>query len=440
MRKFCLNVSLLVILFSQLVAQAEVKTSVQAMGLSFISPDFESVDKSNFAFIGASLVSNQKAPEPFMINVSGFYSVGQAALSYHNFKEIYFSVTIDQYSQIHIGRKLKNWSALDSDWNLGFFQPQFRWNPLSPENQGLTGVFWDHDEPTWGISLFASPLFLPDQGPGYEVKNGQFENLNPWFNAPPKNLRFQGQEFPIDYTINTPETSDVVLQSVYATQLRFGEKHGWFANLAAAYKPAHQFALGYGGVLVTSRVKIDVTPKTYQENIYSGDFGIRENWGLAQISFLATKPQQPKFDNVSNTPVFSDSLSWGPRVAYNALPVHLGAALLLTQGGEITEQGPDASTDRQALSQRFLFREAVQIQAKYSEIFMKKYKWDSVVQYTQSTKDEFKQIRLNNKLDVKGPWAFWADILLIDTIDDSMVPLNAYRNLDQLWLGVSYDI
>lgn len=419
---------------------AEVKTSVNVMGLSFISSDYDSLDKTNFAFVGASLISNPKTPETFMINMSGYYAPGSAVLSYLNFKEIYFTIPVDQNSQIHLGRKLKTWSALDSDWNLGFIQPQFRWDPLAPENQGLTGVFWDHDESNWGLSLFASPIFLPDQGPGYEVKDGQFQNSNPWFNTPPQNIKFQGQLFPIDYNIKTPETADVVLQTVYAAQFRFGQKIGLFTNVSAVYKPSNQFALGYSGVLVTDRVKIDVTPKLYNENIYAADIGYRETWGLAQLSFLYTKPENPKFKDVSNVPIFTDSFSWGPRFVYNLNPFQLAFAMLDTQGGEVTEQGPDASPDRKALSQRFLYRQAVQVQAKYSEIFMKKLKWDSLLQYTQGAKDQFKQIRFTNKLDVKGPWAFTSDIILIDTADDSNVNMNAYRNLDQFWIGVSYDI
>lgn len=440
MRKIFLTVSILVTLFFNHLAWAEMKTSVNVMGLSFISSDFNYVDKTNFGFIGATLISNEKHPDPFMINMTGSYAVGNAVLSYLNFREMYFTVQIDAYSQFHIGRKLKNWSSLDADWNLGFFQPQFRWNPLSPENQGLTGVFWDHDESSWGLSLFASPLFLPDQGPGYEVKDGQFQDSNPWFNTPPQNIKFQGQIFPIDYNINKPETSDVVLQTVYAAQLRLGQKTGLFSNFSGAYKPSHQFALGYSGVLVTNRVKIDVTPKLYTENVYAADLGYRDNWGLAQLSFLYTQPHDPKFDGVANVPTFTNSLSWGPKFSFNFRPFEVGASFFDTQGGDVVETGPDVSADRPALTQRFLFRQAYEVHGKYSEVFMRMLKWDSMLQYTQSTKDQFRQIRFSNKIDIKGPWAFTSDILLIDTADDSTLNMNPYRNLDQFWIGASYDI
>jgi hypothetical protein len=434
--------SLFQLVFVVDVARAQVKTSIDVMGLSFISSDFDSTDKNNFGFIGASLKSNPKNPETFMINASAFYAAGNSVLSYINFREIYFSIPLESNTQIHIGRKLKSWSLLDQDWNLGFFQPQFRWNPLSPENQGLTGVFWDHDEKFWGLSLFASPLFIPDQGPGYEVKDGQFQNSNPWFNKPPQNIKFQGQLFPIDYNVHAPDVSDVIYHSIYAAQLNVGQKTGFFGAISGAYKPANIFALGYSGVLVTNRAKVDVTPKLYNENDYSADVGYKESWGLAEVSFLYSKPEAVHFESsVSNTPTIDQSFSWGPRFNYNLnSSFQLGVAYLDTNGGTVTEQGPDASADRSALTQRFLYHQAVQLQVKYSDVFKHMLKVDSILQYTQSSKDQFQQVRFTNKFDIKGPWSFSSDLILIETADDSTLNMNAYRNLDQFWIGVSYDI
>jgi len=47
---------------------------------------------------------------------------------------------------------------------------------------------------------------------------------------------------------------------------------------------------------------------------------------------------------------------------------------------------------------------------------------------------------LHNKIDLRGPWAFTADLILIETADDANLNMNAYRNLDQLWIGASYDL
>ncbi len=433
-------VSILVTFLFMAESRSETIASVSVKGLSFISPDFDDPSHNNFAFIGASLRSSVKSNDAFKVDLDGFYAFGNSALSYLNIKEIYFTIEPENYSHFHIGRKLKNWSSLDSNWNLGFFQPQYRGNPLAPENQGLTGLFWDHDEDSWGISLFASPFFLPDQGPGYEIKNGQFQNTNPWFHSPPQNIKFQGQILPIDYNINRPATEDVVLRSVYATQLRFGEKNGFFSHISAAYKPAQQFAIGYTGTLVVNRAKIDLTPAVFNENLYAADFGYQDDWGAIELSVLHTKPQQAYFSNSANTPVLEDSLSGGPRFAWDFKPFKFEISYFDTQGGTVRDVGPDASSDRASLTQRYLFRQATQLQVNLTEFFFKKLKWESQFQYRFSGPDHFKQIRFKNKLIVKGPWSFTADIVLIDTADDATLNMNTYRNLDQLWIGASYDI
>lgn len=421
------------------MSYSETVNSLELMGFSFISSDYENTQKS-FSLVGATLRSNDKKPELLMVNLTGRYAIGNPVLSYLNIREVNFGFEVDETSKIFLGRKLMDWSELDSKWNLGFYQPQFRWNPIDPENQGLTGLFWQKKQTNFSMSLYASPIYIPDQGPGYELKDGQFQNSNPWFQAPPQNIKFQGQILPIDYEINKPNTSDVVTQTSYGASLSLGEATGFFTHLSGAYKPANQLALGYRGVLVTTRVRIDILPKVYFENIYSADLGYRDHWGQALFSVLYTKPHNPSFDTGYNVPIFEESLSFGPQLTYNFKPFQFSIAYLDTNGGSVKDEGPDASPDRAPLSQRFLFRQALQLEAKYKEIFFRKLKWESAVQWRQSTKDEFKQLRVKNKLVWRGPWACWLDVLLIETEDNTSSNMGPYRNLDQAWIGVSYDI
>ncbi len=430
---------LIVVCFT-VVSRSEIKTTLEADSLSFLSPDYENTDKKSFGFVGATLKSDVNKPDPFMLNLTGVYAVGESVLSYLNIREIYFSYQIDPNSTIHVGRKLFHWSSLDEDWNLGFFQPQFRWNPISPENQGMTGIFWEKNESLWGLTLFASPIYIPDQGPGYELKDGQFERSNPWFSNPPQNIRFQGQVYPIDYDIRRPETSDVVFQPVYAANFILGEKTGFFSNISGAYKPAHQLALAYKTILVTTRVRVDVTPKTYLENIYAADMGYRDDWGLLQFSVLYTKPQSPAFEAGYNVPIIEESLSFGPKFVYKFRPFSLGLSYLDTVGGSVKETGPDVEADRASLTQRFLFRQALQLNVTYKDILFKKLLLESSAQYRQSTKDEFTEIRFRNRFDVRGPWSFWVDVILIETADKTVSNLGPFRNLDQVWIGAGYDI
>lgn len=422
------------------VSHSEIHASLLAQGQSFISPDYEGTDSKSFAFIGATLKSDIRSDDTFKINLTGQYAIGNSVLSYLNIREIYYTNRIDDKSLLHVGRKLHNWSALDTVWNLGVYQPQFKWNPLAPENQGLTGLFWTKNDAGLGLILFASPLYIPDQGASYELKDGQFQSGNPWFSAPPQNIKFQDQLLPIDYDIAKPETSSVIFQTQYGAQLRLGAGDGYFANIGGIYKPANQLALGYKGVLVTTRVRVDVTPKIYFENVYSADVGYRQDWGVAQFSLLYSKPQNPTFEDTFNAPEFEQSLSWGPQFFYKLKPFDFFIGYLDTTGGEVVDVGPDASTDRPSLSQRFLYRQALLLQAAYTDIFWNRVKLSSTFQFKTSSKEGFRQIKFKNAIDIKGPWEFSLDLLLIDT--DSSIPSNVepYKSLDQIIMGASYDI
>ena len=432
-------VSIVVILVFAQMSHSETITSIEVHGLSFISSDFDNPDKNSFGFIGASLRSNEKSPDLFMVSATGMYAVGNSNLSYLNLREGYFLIQYSKDTKYFLGRKVMKWSALDSQFNLGLFQHQFRWNTLDPQNQGLTGLFWDQQKENWGLTLFASHLFIPDQGPSYEIKEGQFTETNPWFHNPPQNIQIQGQQLPIDYTIQTPETQDVVLRPLLAIQLRLGAEKGLFGTVSASYKPSNQLALGYTSAVIAPRVKINVVPKVYNETLVSADFGYHQEWGFAQLSVIHAKPQTPTFENSATTPILNESTTWGPSFLYHFKPFQFGIAVMDTSGGEVTEVGIDASPDRPSLTQRFLYRQAVQIQLKYSEIFLKQLKLESQLRYTTSQSDGFTQINFYNRFNIKGPWAFWSDVILIETLDDASLNMNSSRNLDQFWIGASYD-
>lgn len=424
------------------VSHSEIRTSLVAQGLGFISPDYENTKNKNFAFIGATLRSrtDSKNEDAFKINTTALFSPGTNVLSYINLREIYFSSVTGSRSALHIGRKLHNWSSLDSIWNLGVYQPQFKWNPLTPENQGLTGIFWNKSEVGYGVTLFGSPLYIPDQGASYELKDGQFQASNPWFQTPPQNIRFQNQLLPIDYNVERPETSSVVFQTLLGAQLRLGEAKGYFAHFSAMTKPANQLALGYKGVLVTTRVRVDVIPKVYFENNYAADFGYRTDWGVAQISAIYNTPRSPSFDEGVNRPEFKSSLMWGPQILYRLRPFDFFLGYLDTSGGEITDVGPDVSADRKSLSERFLYKQAVLLQANYGEVFQKSLQYNASFQYKFSTKEGFREIRMKNKINMRGPWAYWLDLILIDTDSAKLSNMESFKSQDQVLLGVSYDL
>lgn len=440
-----MNLSKVALVLSLILAQtpvfADVRTTLFADGLSFISPDYTEIDTKNFLFLGVKFKSDPRTHDAFKVDFTGRFGVNKTVLSTYNPREVAYTFDRGESSQIHIGRKLHIWSALDSFWNYSLFQPTFEWNQLDPENQGLTGVFYQLRGSAWSLMLYASPLYIPDQGANYEIKDGQFSSGNPFFQPPPQNLRFQGQLLPIDYNIERPKNEDVVLNSSYGVQFRYGESKGVFAQAAAMVKPSNQLALGYKGVLVTTRVRVDVNPKVYYENLYSADLGYRDDWGFAVLSAVHDKPQNPDFDSSYNSPQFEASTIWGPQFLYKYEGYQFILAYIDTTGGQITEVGPDTSTDRRSLSERFLFKQAAVAQLSYGALFTEQLRWDTNLRYKWSTKEGHRHIGFRNDFKLGGDmknWAFWVDLLLIDTNSDLNSAYESYKNRDQIWLGASY--
>lgn len=438
---FFVSVSLLVILFLSGLTplKAEILSSLESEGLSFISQDYENTKTSQFGFIGANLRSYKSQEDIFKINMSGRYALGHPVLSSINFREIYFSLKLDETTSLHIGRKINIWAELDQDWHTGFFQPQFRWNTIDPQTQGLTGLFWEKKLSNMKMMLFGTPFFIPDQGPGYELKEGQFQSTNPWFQSPPQNVSFQNQELPIDYQVELPNLAEVIFQPGFGAQLSSISEDGYFFKFGGLYKPSNQLALGYDGVLVTDRVKITVHPETYMENVVHFDLGYLNEAHRLSLSTVYLRPQNPEFKSDVNAPIFEEAVSIQPKYEVRLSDSWQFDILgLWTEGGQVTEKGPDSDPERLPLSVKYLYKKAYQVSLKYTEVFFKKLKLSSELNWLESERKELQILRSMNTIDVKGPWKFKFNLILIET-SDVATNVSYFRNLDQVWLGASYD-
>lgn len=436
----------LLLLISVLVAspaQSDILGDVEVQGLGFISEDFENTEKSNYGFLGVSLKSYNAQDDTFKINLDGQYAVGESLLSYLNVKEVYFTLQTQtdtsSSSKIHIGRKLNDWSRVDEKWNLGLFQPQFRWNPLDVESQGLLGFFWEVRTGNLKMTFLGSPLFIPDQGANYELKDGQFSAANPWFSPPAQNIYFQNVLLPIDYNIQKPETQDVINQRSFALQIKYKTDSDYYFNSSAAYQPSNQFAFGYTGVLVTDRVRIDLKPKTYYEKNMSLDVGYLSDDFHMGIGAIYNQPEGPTFESNFNAPVLKPQILASPFIDFNLNPFQVELSYLFSNGQRIQETGPDANNEqRPALTQKILYHEAYQVSLKFKQYLTQDLRYQSSISWLQAESQLLKQITWKNIFDFRGPWKAKFDLLLVETSDE-LSSVSNYRNLDQIWLGASYD-
>ena len=186
--------------------------------------------------------------------------------------------TPSRHFQLSVGRELQDWSELDDFWHLGIWQPLARWDAADPITQGLTGVFAQISEKSFHMILFASGLFLPDQQPYYQVRNGQITSDSRWFRAPVSQVGFNNEPLNINYTIANVNASNVVFQKSFAVMTEFGHTSaGPYLKTAYAIKPMNQFHLAenYQDIPGENLADVTVLPMVVQENVLTAETGYR---------------------------------------------------------------------------------------------------------------------------------------------------------------------
>lgn len=446
---YVFSISTLLLLAVPSQAAGSLWPSLELKGVYFPSEDYENTSEKTFPFVGLSIRdSKDDFGLGYGVDATGNYAVTNSVLSYLNVRDLYLSYSwlagdADTVQKAQFGRIRKDWSLMDQTWNLGFFEPQMRWNSLDPERQGLTGFFYEiksdfNKDSQIKITVFGSPLFIPDQGPGFELKDGDFLDTNPWFIPPPRRVQFEDQIFEVDYTIEMPQISDILFQTSFGGMMRL-EGSGWYSQASAVSKPSHQLSLGFKGALVANKVKADVLPKLYREQIYALDVGYADKVIDLGLGVISVNPESPEYTDDYNYSVVQKSISWGPKFSWAIDPAwSLWAAGLMTEGGELKEKGPDAGTLTTPLSYKYLFREAYKLGIAYKINIEKKYQLKNSLEWTETFKDWSKMLKFQSVFVLNGPFSLSLDVLMIETKETPSTLSNS-RNLDQVWLGAVYD-
>lgn len=194
---------------------------------------------------------------------------------------------------IHAGRKREAWSDLDSYWTLGIWQPLNKFDGLRPSEQGLTGVFgqfsWERAE----LLLFGSAIYIPEQGPAYELQEGRFTTNNAWFSSPAEDVVLVSRGTPLRYRLETPPVGSVISHYSGGFLFRAGQLTGQGFHLQAGFakKPRNQLSLPFSGVLMTDalnpQASVTIHPQVAYHNVASLELGHRDRYWTLGLSALA---------------------------------------------------------------------------------------------------------------------------------------------------------
>lgn len=237
------------------------------------------------------LIQNTWSDSQIWIDVGAGGLVGDTASTYIKAPQFFYRIGAEDSTHMIFGRSLNTWSALDEFWNMGITQPIFRWNEAMPEQQGLTGVFLNIPmaEKKLQATIFASYLYLPTQGPTYELINGDLTSSNPWFLEPVKVINFSGEKADVNYAIDIPRTQDVVFRPSYGVQ--FGtqkNKKDLQVNTFYMDKPKNDLVLPFQGKLDLSTFNGDVTvkPQVARHQVVGADVGWNSEYFKSVLSWI----------------------------------------------------------------------------------------------------------------------------------------------------------
>lgn len=434
---------LFVILGSSLVgfAAPSPQTAFDLRSESFISPDYRATDLSQYYFLGISVQTDrgEVAPQGLQLLASAELAPQAPEISYINPREVYF-----RSERFVVGRRLFTWSKTDEAWNLGLIQPQFRWNPLAPESQGLTGIYYDLQGPDaeWGVSLFASPLFVPDQGPGYVLRDGRFARINPWFQYQPTSVRVTGSDKvrALEYDIEVPPLDRLIVKTGAAAQLFFGREGGPMRfTISSAYKPSNQLNLGFSAVAEPNRARAFVSPAAFYHSVTAADLTLRAggwDWVTGLLYETVEEPlnRRPDYTYFTYKPMTVASTSLGWQDANNGLRL----SGLWRVGGEAVPLGDLGSDLDGFFIDRIPYRQAFEIRGSTSQRFFGGRPVVLLAAYQQSLAGDYRRLNGGAEYSLDRDWTLWGSFLLLQASNEAPSLFRDFEDNDSLQVGVRY--
>lgn len=394
----------------------------------YLSPDFRGHENQSFQSFLLDFNNLQASESILKADLSAQFTPLESSMNHLNIQELYW-----QNDHLTIGRKIERWSTLEDSWKVGLFQPRFLGTPLSPEPQGLTGAFLNIEQDSWGATIFASFLYIPDQGPNYTLKNGKFEKTNPWFQTPPKYVRFSGQTDELKYEIQQPEINDVVLNQSYAGKFYVGKKdQDFLVQFSIANKPAQQLSLGADGYYTTQQTaEAQINPQIFMHNLIATDLSYAQNYAQSSYRFglsnIIERPQSPLFSQQYSYVTHNDSVLISPYVQTNSKNWRTLFSYLKINGGEATSHGNWVKA-----TDRFYFREAFLAMVAYK---------NNEFKITQGAQNQFSIIEINSQVKLERFWYAFVNLQLIAVqqgIKDQNILASQFENHDFAKIGVSY--
>lgn len=381
------------------------------------------------------------------ISAGTFFSLNQSHIVVH---ELYTSPRTQDF-RFYVGRKKNTWSEADHEWNLGVWQPYFELDSLRPEEQGLTGLFFDVNRESWQVMMLATPLFIPSLAADVREENGGLVADSRWYHAPSRQAEiFNSKPTPIIYKLSIPETAKLAGHGGAAMFTRMGnkEKGLWMAS-SAGYTPVNQLLLkrNVKYQLTDDTGGVIVSPDVTYHSVFSADMGYTAGSTRATISYIQDNPQivMPETDwaiqKLSGMRAYAAGIEWTiPKFFSRSILMQI--SYLRVDGGSIQDIGSDGKPDDLNLyDQRLKFTNAakIKVQGELARLFRR----PLVTKFSYLYDKDQKGSMMNTEF-LFYPSQEWALVMGADflgTDDENVKPtgfLNQYRANDRVYGGMTY--
>ncbi|WII73792.1 transposase [Bdellovibrio sp. 22V] len=433
-------------------APAQVYGQIRMEGMQYFTSIPESPQLSFSQLLSARLSALKETSWVDMVaDVSGgtFFSRGQSHFVVH---EAYLASHGKTDLKVFLGRKKKDWSELDSHWQLGLWQPKFAIDALRPEEQGLSGLFVDYNTQGWEILGFATPIFIPSMGPDIREEGGGLVADSRWYRAPSRDFALNNRARKIVYELDIPETAKLVGNGAVAAMGRLGNKEagGWVVA-SGGYLPVNELILKRKIIMDASQVDADVTvsPDVTYHTVFSTDVGYTfANSVKASLSYLQDNPlvkhaesEDWAIQKLMPLQAYSASVDFSLHNIFSKT-LAFQIAYLKVEGGGIEDIRSKGEPDDMTLfDQRLKFTNALsfsvegQLASFFRRPFVTRFKY--LYDYDQRGS-------LLNTEFLYYPSQKWAVVMggdILGVQDESYNPssfLNQYRANDRVYGGMTY--
>lgn len=373
---------------------------------------------------------------------------------YFEAPELYFG-TSDKTGPVGIefGRKLEHWSMLDETWQLGIFQPRFRWDYVRPEQVGLIGAFPEIRSEHARIVGLLSPGFIPERGVNVNVQDGHFTSDSPWVIPPSNTVSLFGQNTSTYYSIDVPSIAEIVYHpgaSIMA-ELRENDargERGFWGSYSYAYLPVNQLPLGFEAYLALSPIEVPVIfhPRVLYHHLNSVQGGYETAQWTAWASALVENPVRDETPETWTTQELTDStaVAVGGQLRLGDLldnPTQINFSLLRQRGGNGDDQGQYATPGASVFEQRYPFQDAALLGWRSPWIWSKLAFGTGLI-YDFDHAGQIISTELTYKLRRAWTLAFGGDFFRSNEPGDGTEPgadfINRYQSYDRIHAGVTY--